>query len=124
NKPSNGNYQEDIEYTVAKYRTDEKGKRPYDDVKGQTSKEETSKKPMNSLQLNDYIDIGVFGKKKKHGKNDIDHQIYLVKHKIDKIHNTVSVVVSEEPSSCTAAPIGVCTAASIRVVTSWCSMTY
>jgi len=96
-KLSNGKYQVDIEFKVAKYRTDEKGKRSYEDVKGQTLKEEISKKPINSLPLNDYIDIGVFGKKKKHGKHDIDHQIYLVKHKIDKIHNTVSVVVSEEP---------------------------
>ncbi|MFD2968946.1 ABC transporter permease/M1 family aminopeptidase [Sphingobacterium bambusae] len=96
-KLSEGKYQVDITFKVQKYRTDDKGKRSYEDVKGQALKEQVGKKEFQSLPLQDYVDIAVFGEPKKEGKAEVDNEIYLARHKVTKINNKVSLIVSELP---------------------------
>lgn len=93
----NGKYQVDIEFKVAKYRTDKKGKRVYEDAGGKTLSDGTSKKDLKSLPLADYIEVGVFGEKKKKGNYEYDNEIYLKQYKINKISNKISVIVDEKP---------------------------
>lgn len=94
----NGTYQVDITFHVRKYRTDKKGKRSYADQGERALQEKVGKRTLQSLPLADYVEVGVFGKKKKQGTYEVDNQIYLSKHKIDKIHNVVSILVAEEPT--------------------------
>ncbi|MBX2952532.1 MAG: hypothetical protein KF870_08500 [Leadbetterella sp.] len=96
-KLPNGKYQVDIEFKVAKYRTDKKGKRVYADADGKTLTEGTGKKDLKSLPLADYIEVGVFGEKKKKANYEYDHEIYLKRYKITKISNKISVIVDEKP---------------------------
>ncbi len=93
----NGKYQVDIEFKVAKYRTDKKGKRAYADDDGKTLNDGTGKKELKSLPLADYIEVGVFGEKKKKGNYEYDNEIYLKRYKINKITNRISVIVNEKP---------------------------
>jgi len=92
-----GKYQVDIEFKVAKYRTDQKGKRMYEDANGKTLTDGTGKKDLKSLPLADYIEVGVFGEKKKKGNYEYDNEIYLKRYKINKISNKISVIVDEKP---------------------------
>jgi ABC-2 type transport system permease protein len=96
-KIADNSYQVDIEFNVSKYRTDEKGKRSYEDIKGAAIKGRKDKKELLSLPLQDYIEIGVFGEQKVQGKFKVDHQLYLAKHKIDKVNNKITLYVSEKP---------------------------
>lgn len=96
-KLDNGKYQVDITFKVQKYRTNEKGKRIYEDVKGTATKDKIDNKEVQSLPLQDYVEIGVFGKPTKKGKHEVDREIYLAKHKISRINNTLRLIVSEEP---------------------------
>ncbi len=98
-KLADGKYQVDINFKVQKYRTNEKGKRIYEDVKGTAIKEKIDKKDVESLPLRDYVEIGIFGKPAKQGDHEIDKEIYLAKHKISKINNSIRLIVSEEPVS-------------------------
>ncbi|WP_367913731.1 ABC transporter permease/M1 family aminopeptidase [Leadbetterella sp. DM7] len=93
----NGKYQVDIDFKVAKYRTDKKGKRIYEDMDGKTLTDGAGKKALKSLPLADYIEVGVFGEKKKKGNYEYDNEIYLKRYKISKISNRVSVIVDEKP---------------------------
>ena len=45
-----------------------------------------------SVYLEDYIDIGVFGIEEEE-----ESELYLKKHKISAINNTVSIIVDKEP---------------------------
>lgn len=92
-----GKYQVDIEFKVAKYRTDQKGKRIYEDATGKTLSEGTGKKDLKSLPLADYVEVGVFGEKQKKGNYEYDNEIYLKRYRIDKISNKISVIVNEKP---------------------------
>lgn len=96
-KLPDGKYQVDIEFKVAKYRTDKKGKRVYADADGKTLSDGTGKKDLKSLPLADYIEVGVFGEKKKKGNYEYDNEIYLKRYKINKITNKISVIVNEKP---------------------------
>ena len=49
-------------------------------------------KPSYSVYLEDYIDIGVFGIEQEE-----ELELYLKKHKISAINNTVSIIVDKEP---------------------------
>lgn len=91
----NGKYQVDIEFNVSKYRNNEKGKRFYesDSLTYQTEK---MKKPIHSVKLADYIEIGIFGEKEVNGKKT-ETELYLKKHKITAINNKVTLIVDKEP---------------------------
>ncbi len=96
-KLPNGKYQVDIEFKVSKYRTSDKGKRIYEDENGNTLTEGTDKKSLKSYPLNDFVEIGIFGEKKKKGSYEYDNELYLKKYRIDKISNKVSIIVDEKP---------------------------
>ena len=49
-------------------------------------------KPSYSVYLEDYIDVGIFGIEK-----DEELELYLKKHKISEINNTLSIIVDNEP---------------------------
>ncbi|MGG8495525.1 ABC transporter permease/M1 family aminopeptidase [Tenacibaculum sp. TC6] len=94
----NGTYQVDIEFDVSKYRNDDNGKIYYGEQKGDTISysDEKMKKPILSVPLNDYIDIGVFGEETVNGKKK-EVELYLKKHKISQIHNKLSIIVNKKP---------------------------
>ncbi len=94
-----GEYQVDIEFEVSKYRNDEKGKRYYGEQAGDTISYQTEKmkKPLLSVHLEDYIDIGIFTEEEIAG-NKKEKILYLEKHKITKIHNKITLIVSEKPT--------------------------
>ena len=95
----NGKYQVDIEFEVSKYRNDEKGKQLFSET-GRDSISylpEGKTKPILSLPLQDYIDVGVFTENEVDGKMK-DKPLYLKKHKITTIDNKVSIIVDEKPT--------------------------
>jgi ABC-2 type transport system permease protein len=94
----NGKFQVDIEFEVSKYRNDEKGKKYYGEKVGDTLtyKTEDMKKPVLSVYLKDYIDIGVFGEEEVDGKKK-EIELYLKKHKITEINNKVTIIVDKKP---------------------------
>ena len=97
-KLDNGKYQVDIEFLVSKYRNDEKGKRFYGEQVGDTLiyKTDKMKKPVLSVKLADYIDIGIFGEEEVDGKKK-ETELYFKKHKITKIDNKISIIIDEKP---------------------------
>ena len=94
----NGNYQVDIEFEVSKYRNDEKGKRYYGEKVGDTLSYKTTKmkKPILSVPLADYIDIGIFSEEEVEGVVK-EKLLYLKKHKITSINNKLTIIVAEKP---------------------------
>ncbi|CAM1348844.1 ABC transporter permease/M1 family aminopeptidase [Tenacibaculum halocynthiae] len=97
-KLENGKYQVDIEFNVSKYRNNDKGKRYYGEQVGDTIsyKTEKMKKPILSVPLKDYIDIGVFGEETVDG-NKKEIELYLKKHKITQVNNKISIIVDKKP---------------------------
>jgi ABC-2 type transport system permease protein len=95
----NGKYQVDIEFEVSKYRNNQKGKRYYGEKVGDTLsyKTEKMKKPILSVPLADYIDIGVFTEEEIDGKKE-EKELYFKKHKITKINNKITIIVAEKPT--------------------------
>ena len=94
----NGKFQVDLEFEVAKYRNDEKGKRYYGEKLGDTISYKTDKmkKPILSTPLSDYIDVGIFTEEEIDGKKR-EKILYLKKHKITSIYNKITLVVDEKP---------------------------
>ncbi|QOD60848.1 hypothetical protein H9I45_16160 [Polaribacter haliotis] len=94
----NGKYQVDIEFEVSKYRNNEKGKRYYSDNKKDSISytKEGSEKPIYSVPLADYIDIGIFTEEEIDGKKE-EKQLYFKKHKITQINNKITIIVDERP---------------------------
>ncbi len=97
-KLDNGKYEVEIEFNVSKYRNNEKGKKYYSDNKldSISYKSEKMKKPIYSVPLTDYIEIGVFGEEEIDGKQK-EKILYLKKHKITSINNKITLIVDEEP---------------------------
>tara|TARA_R110000787_G_scaffold286157_1_gene403476 strand:- start:926 stop:4642 length:3717 start_codon:yes stop_codon:yes gene_type:complete len=95
----NGKYQVDIEFEVSKYRNDEKGKRYYGEKVGDTLsyKTEKMKKPILSVPLADYIDIGIFTEEEEDGKKK-EVALYFKKHKITAINNKITIIVDKKPT--------------------------
>lgn len=95
-KLENGKYRVDIEFNVSKYRNDDRGKRFYGEQTGDTIVYQTEKmrKPILSIILNDYIDVGIFTEDEEQ-KEEI---LYLQKHHITKINNKISIIVDKEPT--------------------------
>lgn len=94
----NGKYQVNLEFNVSKYRNNEKGKKYYGEQKGDTIsfKTDKMKKPILSVPLADYIDVGVFGEDDVDGKKK-ETVLYLKKHKITQINNKLTIIVDKKP---------------------------
>ena len=95
----NGKYQVDIEFEVSKYRNDENGRKYYGEKVGDTLTHKTDKmnKPILSVSLSDYIDIGVFANEQVDGKDGKEKVLYLQKHKITAINNKITIILNEKP---------------------------
>ncbi|MVZ67132.1 hypothetical protein GQF61_14820 [Sphingobacterium sp. DK4209] len=97
-----GKYEVSIDFKVSKYRTDDKGKRSYEDVKGSKLSEKMNakdKKAIESLPLKDYVDVVVFGEAKKQGKYEVENPLLEKRVKIDRIKNRLTFVVNQKPIS-------------------------
>ena len=88
----------EVEFTLlaAKYQSDEKGKRIYKDTAGDSLllEKEELRRPIQSLPLRDYIDVGIFTKDTQ-GQDSV---IYLKKHRFDQIETTLRFTLDAEPS--------------------------
>ena len=92
----NGKYQVDMDFQVAKFRSDGVGHRLYSD-QGQDSLSyttATSGKAIHSIPLADYIEVGIFATDVS-GKNI---PLYVKKHKFTTIHNKLSIIVHQKPT--------------------------
>lgn len=98
-KLPNGKYEVKINFEVAKYKANDKGKRIFKDAKGKTLtyKKKGDKYAVESYPLNDYVEIGVFSEQTIKNKKT-DKELYLKKVKINKIDNSVTVIVNEKPT--------------------------
>lgn len=87
----NGQYQVDMEFLVSKYRSIRYGERVFHDEAGDslTYQSADMAKPLVSLPLADYLEIGVFGADKE--------ELYLEKHRITRIDNRLTLIVDERP---------------------------
>ncbi len=94
-KLDNGKYEVTMQFNVSKYKNDEKGKRYYNDIERDTLNYKTDKmrSPIYSSPLADYIDVGIFGE----SKDNIETVLYLKKHKITEINNTLKIIVDQLP---------------------------
>ena len=54
-------------------------------------------KPLLSVLLADYIDLGIFSEEEIDGKKK-EKQLYFKKHKITQIHNKITLIVDEKPT--------------------------
>jgi ABC-2 type transport system permease protein len=95
----NGKYQVDIEFNVSKYRVTDKGKRYYGEKVGDTLsyKTEKMKKPELSVQLADYVEVGIFSEEEIDGEKE-EIELYLKKHKITAINNKITIIVDKKPT--------------------------
>lgn len=98
-KLDNGKYQVDIEFEVSKYRNDDQGKIYYGNKVGDTLtyKNDKMEKPILSVPLKDYIDIGIFTEVEVNGKKK-EIELYLKKHKITQINNKIRIIVDKKPT--------------------------
>ncbi|MEX2656985.1 MAG: M1 family aminopeptidase, partial [Balneolales bacterium] len=82
---------------ATKYRTGETGERIYLNESGDSLAVEIEgrRRPVESLPLNDWIDVGVFGV----DENGEETVLYLEKRKFTDIMNEITITVSEEPVS-------------------------
>ena len=99
-KLENGKYEVTIEANISKYHSDEKGKRIYADKYGKALryKDRDVKEPIESLPLQDYIEIGVFADQTDKTKKNKEKVLYLEKRKISKINNKFVIIVDEKPT--------------------------
>jgi len=97
-KLPNGKYEVTVNALVSKYRSNEKGKRSFKDASGKTLsyKGKGEKYATDSYPLNDYVEVGIFGSQTINGKTK-EKQLYLQKHKINRIDNKFVIVVDEKP---------------------------
>ncbi len=94
----NGKYAVEFTFEVTKYRNNDQGKRYFSDNKmdSLSYQSEDMRKPIYSLPLEDYIDIGVFGEETVDDKSK-EVELYLQRHKITEINNTVKIIVNQKP---------------------------
>ncbi len=80
-----------------KYRTGETGERIYLNEAGDSLAVELEgrRRPVESLPLNDWIDVGIFGV----DENGDETVLYLEKRKFTEIMNEITITVSDEPVS-------------------------
>lgn len=96
-KLPNGNYLVEIEFNVSKYRAGNKGNKIYKEADGKTLSYSGDKGKIESLPMQDYVEVGVFGEPTKKGKYEIENELYNKKYKIDKINNKVQIEVKQKP---------------------------
>ncbi|MFN2262092.1 MAG: hypothetical protein ABR595_08530, partial [Psychroflexus sp.] len=94
----NGKYEVTFKTNVRKYRSTEKGKKKFSDEETSVDESENDPENLKSLQLKDYVEIGVFGET----NDEIDgiekeNVLYLKKHLISEIYNEFSIIVDEKP---------------------------
>lgn len=88
-----GRYEVTIVFSVSKYRTDDQGKQSFEDIEGTALAAKIGRRDVKSLPLRDYIEIGIFGESE--GKEE--KPLYLQKHRIEQIDNSISIIVSDKP---------------------------
>lgn len=93
-----GKYEVNFTAYVSKYRSGDKGEKSYSDNGLDSLVYENDKKDINSLPLQDYIEIGIFAKADKSTKDKDERVLYLEKVKVDKIKNEFSIIVDEKPT--------------------------
>lgn len=93
----NGKYQVEIEFAVSKYRVSEKGEKIYADELGSAlaAISNGANATLRSLPLEDYIELGIFGEDTASGR---EKELYLKRHKITASHNTILLVVDQQPA--------------------------
>ena len=97
-KLPNGKYEVKINFEVAKYKANDDGKRVFKDKNGKTLtyKKKGEKYAIESYPLNDYVEIGIFGEQTIKDKKT-EKELYLKKVKVNKIDNSVTIIVNENP---------------------------
>lgn len=90
-----GKFEVILKVQTTKYANSEKGRRIYKDANGDSLSLEVEglSKPIQSLPLQDWIDVGVFGVDDD-GEETV---LYFQKHKFDAIESTITIIVDEEP---------------------------
>lgn len=93
----NNSYEIDLTFQTVKYRTDEQGKRIYKNADGDSLSLEVEgrRRPLQSLPLQDWIDVGVFGVDED-GRETV---LYLQKHRFEDIESKLTITVDSEPVS-------------------------
>lgn len=99
-KLGNGKYEVTIEANISKYRSDEKGKRIFTDKFGKalTFKDKGDKDVIESLPMQDYIEIGIFSDKVDDKSKRKEKVLYLEKRKITRINNKFVIIVDGQPT--------------------------
>jgi len=94
----NGKWQVDMEFNVSKYRNNHMGRRFYSDsgMDSISYKTEKMRKPIYSVPMKDYIEIGVFGEDDSDEKKEVE--LYLKKHKITEINNKITLIFDQKPT--------------------------
>jgi ABC-2 type transport system permease protein len=92
-----GKFEVTLKVQTSKYANSPQGRRIYKDANGDSLSIEVEglSRPIQSLPLQDWIDVGVFGVDDD-GEETV---LYLQKHKFNAIESTLTIVVDEEPSS-------------------------
>ncbi len=95
---NDGKYNIDIEFVIRKYRDDGLGNRSYRGDVGDslTFRSDDSDETLISLPLADYVEIGVFAKTTRDGKERAE--VYRMKHKVSQIRNKLTITVDARPS--------------------------
>lgn len=100
-------YKVEFKALVSKYRSTPKGEAIYRGEKGDslTYDRGEDKKPLKSVPLNDYVEVGVFGK--MDDEKGVREVLYLKKHKITEIENNFQITVDQEPEEVGVDPFNV-----------------
>ncbi len=93
----NGKYYVTIDVTVSKFRSDGSGNRSWGNDTGDSLRTAIAgtEKPVLSLPLADYIEIGLFAEDPD--GDGLGEPIYLKKHRFTEIDNRLSIIVDEKP---------------------------
>ncbi|MFY0688917.1 MAG: ABC-2 transporter permease [Cyclobacteriaceae bacterium] len=91
-------YEVTIDLLTSKYRADEEGNYIYKNEAGDSLALEIEgrRRPLQSLPLNDWIEVGIFGEKEVDGEME-EVPLYLEKHKFSRIDTTLRIIVNKEP---------------------------
>jgi ABC-2 type transport system permease protein len=73
------------------------GKKVFTDTKGKTLTDKDGQAVVNSLPLNDYVEIGIYSTK--------GEELHLKKHLVNQISNKLVIVVDEFPSFVAVDPL-------------------
>ncbi len=92
-----GTYEVNLTVQTSKYANSPQGRRIYKNADGDSLALEVEglSRPIQSLPLQDWIDVGVFGV----DEDGNETVLYLKKHKFDAIETTLTITVDEEPTS-------------------------